>query len=170
MALFFTVDRLGSLSADAVLSKRRYADVGPAELRTHVDQLFPDGVTSFGERYLLRSTSGARLTEPNIELLWEYVRRARFPNAPSRFESVFAVDSIEEGDQFRTRFGQAGSIWSVEANLSFRADMSLLTIDGTILVVSHFADLYWSQRTRTQGEPFWEQLLIPPVRVLERVG
>lgn len=168
MPLFYTVDRQNYLKEDLVIQLRRYENITPPELQAHVDELFPDGVSSHGERYFLRGDSSALIADPNIEILFEYVRRASYPARPSRFQSVFAFISVDEAKAFRDRYGESNSlIWELEASESFTADMSLLTAGNSILVYSYFANKYW------QGEPsatpFWEALLFPPVRVLRKV-
>jgi hypothetical protein len=49
----FTVDRSGTLEEGQIISLVKYRDVEPHEVQIHVDSLFPDGVTSHGERYIL---------------------------------------------------------------------------------------------------------------------
>jgi hypothetical protein len=166
---YYTVDRLGRLQENQVIELIRYNDINPPELQSHVNDMFPAGVSHHGERYFLRNESQARLASPNIELLFEYVRRAQYPNRPSRFQSFFAFETIEQAVTFRERYGIANSIvWEVESEENFRADMNLLTIrDNSILVYSYFAHLYW--RGETRESPFWEYLLVPPIKALRRI-
>ena len=168
MPLFYTLDRLSMLGSGITIHLVKYQDISPFELQIHVDKMFPDGVSSFGERYFLRNSSDPRLTEPAIELIFEYVRRANFPERPSRFQSVFGFESLNQVIEFRNRFGGGqGVIWEIESEKYFRADMSLLTLGSSILVCSYFANKYWAGKP---GEnPFWEILLIPPVKVLKKI-
>lgn len=92
-----------------------------------------------------------------------------FSSTPSRFQSTFATEDIDSAKRFRDRFGQGlGSIWTVEATASFKADMALLQWHSA-LSASYFADLYWSHRQHPELLPMWEILLTPPVRVMERI-
>ncbi|AMY21470.1 hypothetical protein [Rhodococcoides fascians] len=170
MALFYTVDRAGMLKPDLILGLERYDDIDPVVLQGHLDSLFPNGITKHGEQYLAQGDSTLQLASPAIELIWENVRRARFSSAPSRFQSTFATEGIDSARRFRDEYGQGvGSIWTVEATISFEADMTLLHTGPSALVTSYCADLYWSQRQNPQCHPIWESLLTPPVRVIERI-
>jgi hypothetical protein len=180
----FTVDRGGLLSDGTVIDLARHDDLDPPQLQTHVDDLFPAGVSSHGNGYFLSGDQQATGSSANIELIFEFVRRARFPQAPSRFASVFGCESEADARGFASHpvWGSAGAkIWEVESEDAFRADMSCLTLGGTILTVSLFAERYWSglengidlifpDPQRAPTPPFWELLLTPPVKVLGRVA
>ncbi len=103
----------------------------PPELQVHADLLFPVGfLKPRRARYFLQSGQDARLAEPNIELIWEYVRRSFFSDRPSRFLSMFACQTPDEAPPraWRTRFGDPDDpIWAVECDKAFLADMGLLT-------------------------------------------
>lgn len=70
--------------------------------------LFPDGLSFFGWRYIegIYRISNGDLTQYDdfiyclIEHDFEMVRRQRYPDAPSRLQSLFAVESI--GDILKT--------------------------------------------------------------------
>ena len=167
MADFVTVDRWNRFSVDQVLTPTVFSDISPPELQSHANELFPSGVSRHGEEYFLRSSSRANVASPVIELLMEYVRRASFPERPSRFTSWFGVDSVEEARQFRSRFcGGEGRLCRVSTDNFFRANMSLLTVGQSTLVSSWFAHVYWRGEAGPRA-PFWEYLLSAPVRVLE---
>lgn len=169
MALFYTVDRHGTLTADLEIQVKRYSDLSPPALQRHVDFMFPDGVSHHGNSYFLDSGRNAAVTNPGIELLIEYVRRAHFSEKPSRFCSAFGVETLADAHVFNKQFSQAKSaIWQVEADNYFRCNMSLLTRNQSVLVDSYFAHLYW-QGEEGPASPFWEFLLIPPVRVLRQI-
>lgn len=169
MAKFFTVDRWGTLSEGMELCTQRHTDINLPELQEHVDFLFSDGVSRHGDAYFLSNESKASVTSPAIELLFEYVRRSYFPNKPSRFTSFFGVSSLPAAVEFNARFGaRKGAIWEVEASDYFRGDMNLLTSNATTLVHSYFAHLYWKGEDGPI-QPFWEVLLVPPVRVLRQI-
>ena len=169
MAIFYTVDRSGKLKEGMELNTQRHGDILPAELQQHVDFMFPNGVSKHGDSYFLSSGSKANIASPAIEILFEYARRAHFQDKPSRFTSLFGVDSLLSATDFNTRYaeGKAG-IWEVDADVYFRGNMNLLTSNQTTLVYSYFAHLYWKGETGPIP-PFWEYLLTPPVRVLRRV-
>ncbi len=182
---FFTVDRLGTLSEGRTVELVLYNDVtwkgklpesdllydgGRAEdeLQAHVNHLFPHGVSSHGSSYFLTGSRCSNVTNPLIELVFEYVRRGCFPDRPSRFECLFACESLEQARVFREQYGN-GSIWKVQCDNVFRADMALLALgQESILLTSYHAHRYWSGLTGYSRQPFWEWLLVPPIRVLER--
>ncbi len=169
MAKFFTVDRRGYLHTGMELHLTKHTDIIPQELQSHVDMMFPDGVSRHGDQYFLGSESHAAVASPAIELLFEYVRRAHFPYQPSRFKSFFAVETFSEAELFNQRYGEGkGTIWEIEATGWFRANMNLLTSNQTNLVFSYFAHSYWRGEPGPD-QPLWEMLLTPPVRVLAQV-
>ncbi|MFC9363073.1 hypothetical protein ACFTZB_41710 [Rhodococcus sp. NPDC057014] len=113
MPRFYTVDRRGSLHEGQTLGLTRYDDITPAVLQHHLDVLFPDGVAAHGENNFVSADARFQVTDHVIELAWENVRRAHFPAAPSRLQSVFAVDGLDEARAFRTAFDPTGTakIW-----------------------------------------------------------
>ncbi|PBC40130.1 DUF2441 domain-containing protein [Rhodococcus sp. ACS1] len=169
MPRFYTVDRRGTLHKGQTLGLTRYDDVNPSHLQRHLDVLFPDGVAAHGENNFVNGDVLFQVTDHSIELIWENVRRAHYPTAPSRFQSAFAVDTLEQAHAFRTAFDPAGTatIWQVEtAHDGFRANMDLLRTHGTALMTSYHAHCYWSQQSPDHEVPVtWEILLPPPVHV-----
>jgi len=176
MANFFTVDRLGKLKASQVLDLQIYADVMPPVLQSLVDSLVPEGVSQHGEQYLLKNPNSQLKAVANspIEMFFELFRRARFPTRPSRYQSWFAAETLEEAQAFRQKYGNpANSIWEVEANSFFKANMSLLKPTNSMLCQAYLAQCYWNGSEGPSGElkipPFWEVLLMPPVKVIQEI-
>jgi hypothetical protein len=169
----YTVDRRGVCSTGAVISLTKFDDITPPYLQRHVDESFPDGVSRHGNQYFLGDTSVATAASPNIELLWEYVRRANFPAGPSRFTSMFGCASEADARTFAALHG-AGTIWEVDLSNAFRADMSWLHLNGSILEVSYAANAYWRQEPVTSVRPatpsFWEYLMPLPLTVGAQIG
>lgn len=169
MKTLFTVDRCGQLKAGMILDLIIFKDIQPPDLQNHVDSMFPKGISCHGDNYLLKNSSLANITSPAIELLFEYVRRSIFPQKPSRYSSIFGIETIEDANLFNERYGQnKGTIWEIESKDWIRCNMNLLTFTCSTLVCSYYAHKYWN------GEPgpidaFWEILLIPPVKVLCQV-
>jgi len=169
MRRYYHVDRNRTLKEGQIINLVKYNDVNPPELQDHVDFLFPEGVTSHGELYMLRGETPAKGVSPVIELLFEYVRRTHFPSCPSRFQSVFAFENITQAENFKNKYGTSGSlIWEVESDVTFKTDMSLLTLQGSLLVVSYNAHRYW-KGISSGNNPVWEYLLSPPVKVIRRI-
>lgn len=168
MVELYTVDRLGSLTEGLECTLTRHDDISPPFLAGHVGQLFPEGVSNHGERYFLQNEAKALIASPMLELLFEQVRRASFPERPSRFQSMFAVETLEEALQFRSRYGGA-AIYAVTADITFRADMSLLNGENSTLVTSWLAHRYWDGKAGPTNA-FWEWLMKCPVKVGNRVA
>lgn len=130
-----------------------------AELRTHARYLFPDGVLRHGTGHMLHDSR-----EGIIESFFEYVRRAGYPDRPSRFQSVFAFDGPQALMEFAKTHQGMGDLWEVRADTFFRADMSWLTVQGALMQWSYRADSYW--QGKSSEIPQWEYLLEPPVTVV----
>ena len=162
----YHIDRNRTLKEGQVLELARYADVEPQEIGSHVDRLWPEGVTNFGEHHLLQHHQfrGDYL----IEFIFELVRRASFHGAPSRYQSLFGVSSLEAARAFIWEFApNDATTWGVEAERSERFDMRHLTIAGSGLMISERAHQYWGGEP--SPHPLWEVLLVPPVKILHQV-
>jgi len=169
MRHYFTVDRRRTLEQAQMINLVRYRDVRPPELQVHVDSLFPDGVTSHGDYYILGGKTHAIDVSPTIELLFEYVRRSHFLFRPSRFQSVFAFENIDQAVRFRNEYGTTDSlIWEVESDVAFKADMRLLTLQVSLLTLSYNAHRYWRGESSGNDSVF-EYLMVPPVMVIRRI-
>lgn len=134
----------------------------------------------------------------SIDVMFDYVRRLRFPNKPSRFTSVFASASLEDSKSWLERISQdfgkdtCGSsapssrgIYAVESGSLYIADARFLdcgsVLQETPLALSDilpYALAYWDSVREIrngqmpsvgQNEALTELLLVPPVRVLYRV-
>lgn len=165
---FYTVDRVGTLYEGSECGLVKYSDINPPCLGIHVDELFPDGISTHGERYFLRNDARTQVVDPMLELLFDQVRRAAYLDRPSRFQSMFAVGSLAAAHQFQAQYG-GGAIYRVSADVIFRGDMNLLNAGNSTLVTSWFAHQYWRGEAGSK-DPFWEWLLKCPVKVGERVA
>jgi hypothetical protein len=110
MPPFYTVDRRQTLHQGFQIELVKYNDINPPELQVHVDEMFPEGVSSHGEFYFLRNSSHHGLANPSIELVFEYVRRAKYPDRPSRFQSIFAFELPQQAAEFRRWFGSGQGV------------------------------------------------------------
>ena len=171
MPIFYHVDRGSNLIEGQVLNLIHPTIQHPPEIPDLPDfgkKIFPDGISRHGDQYFY-SASRTDEKEPGIEVLLEYYRRAYFPNKPSRFQSWFGVESLDDACHFQTNFCKGeGVIWQVETDDYFKADMNILS-HQTVLVFSYLANVYWSGQAAPHISPFWEVLLIPPVKILRKV-
>ena len=167
MKIFFAVDRTDFLKEGKIISLAKYNDITPIELQRHVDDMFPEGLSHHGDRYFLTNNSVGTIASPAIELLFEYVRRAHFPTAISRFQSFFACETEAEAVSFKNIYGSStDSIYEIYTNNNYmKVNMNLLINNNTTLVCSHFAHEYWSGSSSTLPNPFWEMLLELPIRI-----
>lgn len=190
MQTLYTVDRLKKLliGQQIDLSKNHFQQnfypvediYTESDLKIHLDELFPEGLSNHGITYFTNhplivqdSNTGQPLRivhyDPTIEILFELVRRTNFCDKPSRFQSMFAWDSIESANQFRNDYRCADApIFKLQCETVFRADMRLLLLGGSYLGASLFAHKYW--RGEATQNPNWEYLLKPPVMVVEQVA
>ncbi|WP_280504969.1 hypothetical protein [Nocardia farcinica] len=179
MPTYFHVDRANRLREEGIFTLSSHSS----------PRWFPGGLSEHGQRYLngdfqfkfansQGQERGAVSQDTGIELLWELVRLNEYPQAPSRLQSVFAFERLEEARQF-AEAEQRGTIWEIEVEQpGFRADMSLLKAEPRTGNTLQLARYYWGQlndQDRSQfppefGPPVWEHLLTPPVRVIRRVG
>jgi hypothetical protein len=166
VATYFHVHRRDGLAPGHVIALEHYAAF-PPELEAHLRVLFPDGLTRHGATYLGLIPERFEDSKQNgwREAIFEFVRRSAAPDAPSRFQSVFACASLDEAQIFRRSVcGGEGSIYAVEAGDAFRVNMSLLNESASYLAVFEAAHSYWRGERGFWPEA-WEHLLIPPVTV-----
>jgi hypothetical protein len=165
----FTVDRKGTLTEGTVLD-RSQPSVPVPDVQAHLRSLYPEGLTAHGFNHLIAPPPEGQ-ANAQIELWFEWVRRAEFPATPSRYQSAFGCETIDNARSFRDHptWGHAGSgIWEVEAEFdAFRADMACLKGTIPFYEVPYWANHYWSGKP--SDNPSWELILTPPVRVLRRV-
>lgn len=77
-------------------------------------------------------------------------------------------ESVEDARRFRNEFNYpTAPIYAVRGVTTFKGDMNLLRLGGTILGAWLHAQKYWKGHSSTA--PRWEVLLIPPVSVESQV-
>lgn len=166
----FTVDRRRSLSNGFVCKLIEHGDISPREISDLCMELCPGGVSFHGELYLVRNERSTSVTDANTEIIFELVRRAKYPNRPSRYQSLYALDDLETARQFMDITGANGSpVYKVESEDSFRADMHLLDSRMSAIVKTYFANLYWQGLPHPALLPFWERLVPCPVTIGEQI-
>lgn len=166
----YTVDRGRRLREGYVCELTEHSDISPPEISDLANELCPGGVSFHGELYLLRSDQSTVVTDANTEIIFEWVRRAKYPHRPSRFQSLFAVADLESAMDFMRQTNAGVSpIFEIDPDYAFSADMRLLNPHQTSIVKSHFADLYWRGKPFPEGAPFWEWLVPCPVVVGRQV-
>lgn len=170
MAIYFTVDRVSSLANNSNISlKADYSTTHTYPIenlinnealinRTH--QLYPDGLSNFGLRYLheycliVRDNNGQCVNfaphEPIMEGIFEQVRINEFSERPSRMQSIFGWCNLSDAENFNKAYDNRHSIYEVHSEKAFIADQKLLYLGGSIMGAFEFARKYWSgERTNS---------------------
>lgn len=150
--------------------KSHRGDFMAEDVYEHVLQMFPEGLSIHGWAYALeqnwvQNDQGEAFLRCShaIELVFEYVRRANFPELPSRLQSYFAFDDIDRV----ARFSPGSPIFEVHPASMFKADQTWLNVSDQLAVASFNANQYWLGSA--SATPDWEYLLVPPVTIA-RVG
>ena len=168
---FLHVDRWKKIYEGQTLDLIKYNDIMPEYLQYHANNLFPDGVSNWGEINLLRNLpfcedkSHSKDYVLAIELIFEYVRRAFFPDKTSRYQSFFGFINYEDVKNYGHEFDRHRDIWIVETDNYFIDDGSWLCF-GTSLYVSYCAHQYWSGAMSDKHKR--EVLMSTPIRVIRR--
>jgi hypothetical protein len=123
-------------------------------------------------REALRST-----TNRVIELVFELVRQGNAPTVPSRLNSLFAYESKEQAEGYRTgrRSAATHEIWSVDVSDTaplHRCDGGWLAVPADPLHFIGAAMAYWHGAPAPQSVPHDQEILVPldAVTVIDLVG
>ncbi|NVM64971.1 hypothetical protein FHW88_003260 [Mucilaginibacter sp. SG538B] len=183
---FFTVDRAKTLNEGLTISLTNQDPYNiklwsvdnlleEGSLRKHIQRLYPEGLSHHGWYYLnQRHTHGTHpnfthhmpiITEANIE----HVRQAYFGSLTSRFQSIFACDSIEDAKKLRTQFRSEDSpIFELKTDNFQKCDMNWLFFGTQNITSSYLAHQYWEGKE--SPNPFWEYCIKLPVIIGDRIG
>ena len=158
--------------------------------------LYEDGFSAHGREYnrLISVYDEAMYASALIEHFFELIRRTEFPDMPSRFKCWFGSDpNAPPEQQWCNREGlKEYPVWLVEAEKTYTLDADLLSIlayddlgspcfspDMMYMKARYYwqgktlhdlrVDLGEIKHTQCSKQPGWEILLIPPIRVLQKV-
>jgi len=177
--VYFHVDRLCRLSSGQIIISSKEA-TGYETLRAQMmHELFPGGVSRHGVEYFIDSGHAQPSVDTNgmIEMIAELMRRVKYPERPSRFQSLFAWQTLEDAYRFAGQSklsrpdnaNPAFAVWEVDTMGSgeiFASDMKLLSLGTCWLDAFVHIDAYWHQDY--SSDPFVEVLLPLPVRVIRQ--
>lgn len=184
MAIYYSVDLKGKLHSGCLVTLGQY-ELNKATLVDFMNMQYPDGISMHGCNYLynpevMMSENTPVSSALVIGLVFELVRKAHFPEKPSRYQSLFACENINEVQKFRdyqvenNGDNPAANIYEVVSNHDVhRGDMKLLDTDCPVLELYRRAFLYWSGSTDMlyDGyEPFWEILIPLPAFIGKKVA
>jgi hypothetical protein len=168
---FYHLDRHDDLDAREVIRLESVEDLPPADGAALAD-VYPAGLSEHGRHYGTQDLYGDdpdALWDVVCEAIFELQRTTRYPDRPSRFQSVFGFESLDGLDRFAEKYvDEPCAIREIEADSAFLGDMRLVDAESLADGLRR-ADRYWRGETDS-AEPLWEALLVPPVRVGERVG
>lgn len=172
MTIYFHVDRGAQLCQGQRINLQKLEFPTSPDLDLHCNSQLLNNVSFHGKQYL-NSQVKAGNGEAAIELIWEYVRRAHFPNKPSRYGATFAWRTKEEAEAFLEIAGpNIAKIWRIDAAESFIANMSLLNIGTSAIRASQFAHAYWEGSVgpviNGLQKPAWEVLLTGNLTVIDQ--
>ncbi len=177
MATFYHVDRLGEIVENTSFNletEYEYLDIqcvreiyNESDAINTVKRLYPKGISNHGIRLLFieRSNTPEELIGrlgPLIENVFELVRRADFPDKPSRMESIFGWTSLKEAENFRDEYN-GGRIFEISSERAFIGDQKFLSLTGTVIGTYEQARKYWSGE-RSQNPSL--EVLIPLPQVI----
>ncbi|EAA7255178.1 DUF2441 domain-containing protein [Salmonella enterica subsp. enterica serovar Newport] len=170
--VLYSADRRGRYNTNALME---FSSIVPSVTDSYVvDSLigaeFDFKIAEHGLRYLFprRDLNGTDL----MELIVELVRRLQFPTKPSRYQSIFACDKIEDANYFRENHREHDGpqpIYEIlvgdNTNIH-RGDMRLLDLNPSTdnaAIVFTKAIWYWSGIA--SREPFWEYVIPLPAQI-----
>lgn len=171
MTTYYTVDS-GNFYSTGMIVSPITPSIQPIELHNMVTSLFPHGVSKHGDGYFLSANAKAGKIDYSIDWGLEFYRRAMRPKAPSRYESIFACETLSGAKFFRSQYRNPNApIYEVKAdeNLIHRGDMALLDNSNSCLVYTYQIEHYWAGTTYNQ-QPFWEILIPLPATIGNRVA
>lgn len=138
-----------------------------------------DGLSNHGWHYLidykLQNTNGNKTEYYIMEYELELIRKVYFPDLVSRFESFFAISSIDEISKWRGILSENDTIWQIEfdESQSIMRDSNFL-IPGLDLQTHMFEPIisftngyrYWSGKKT--NNPRMELLIKPPIKIINQ--
>lgn len=160
----YTVDRLGTLASGMECGLVEHHDISPQAIADLIKEFCPGGVSRHGDLYLASKPTSDTVTDANTEMLFELIRQAKYPDRPSRYQSIFAVDNLDSARRFAATYGNHQcNIYGLNSAGAFRADMGLLDARVSAAVKVWFANRYWQGLPHPEVQPFWEYIVPCPV-------
>lgn len=173
MNTYYRVDRVNAYSEGDTITLTSPTDI-PSNFLDVLKMLAPGGLSPHGLNYLTNADLPSLNLNASIELSLELFRRAFPKNKPSRYQSVFVWDNIDDAKAFMASLLPEFPncvIYEISANPEdiHRGDMSLLTFGSTNLVYADRLRLYWEGITVNEI-PTWEYVVPLPVKVGAKVS
>lgn len=93
--IVYHIDRLKSLKEGQTI-EFLHPPIEPEVLRNLAIDRYPEGLSHHGDFYFGRMISKDFVSDSILENILEYERLLYFPERPSRFQSIFATNSIDQ--------------------------------------------------------------------------
>jgi hypothetical protein len=102
-----------------------------------------------------------------MEIAFEFIRKTYFPKLPSRFESVFAFETIEECKNFQEKYpykeAENNIFKFISDHKGYKFDMYWLKFSNDYMGLIGNAFSYWSGEA--SDNPSWEIIVKLPVKI-----
>lgn len=175
----YHIDRHNSLIEGQTVNLNKYPS-GNAEFTFFAEKMFPQGISQHGYNYMCSTPKNSIQGETSFTIMefeLELIRRSFFSNMPSRYQSFFAVESIENIRLWLDIITSPFKVYKIEFSKSQyeQFDSQLLNL-GLLgydpLSYSPCLDFskafaYWSQQSTP--DPRYELLITPPIKVLKEI-
>lgn len=144
-------------------------------------QMFPDGLSYHGLHYINEDIQNVGGNIPSyyiMEYELELIRKCYFPSLPSRFQSFFALKSLDDVKQWSNIWDTSAPIWSIEYNesQSIIRDSNLLypgfekqEFNDYFHLNNSFLYYYNYWNGYNTPHPRLEILISPPIKILDLV-
>lgn len=173
MEKFYSIDRRGAYVEGERLNLLPGRDPDDNAVHAHINRMYPGGFSRHGVQYYrdppAPDPTGANHNSGLLELLLEATRAAYYPEKPSRFQSVFAWETVDAALKFKALYAQAEHpIFELAPQARVhRGDMAIYALNQTIACIDHRLHLYWQGKTLEfpGHQPVWEAVLELPVFV-----
>lgn len=143
--------------------------------------MFPDGLSYHGLHYTdesLQNVGGNNASFYILEYELELIRRIYFPNLPSRYQSFFAVENIDELKKWGSILDKNNTVWKIEFkdNNFIKRDSNLLipalsnsqnNINFSAKESFFYYYSYWNGDTTSN--PRFELLIKPPIKIIDKI-
>lgn len=171
----YHIDRDGTLQEGQIITLHKNNE--PSFLE---NTMFSDGISYHGFHYLnesIQNVGGNQTSFYILEYELELIRKAYFPNLPSRFQSFFAIKSIDEIQKWDGIFSKNCTIWEIEfdeSNCIIRDSKLLIPVlkTGNDIAFSpkdSFLYNYQYWNGYITKNPRREMLIKPPIKIIKKV-
>ena len=180
MRLYLHADRARLLNVGDIIKNIQYpkdqhsicllSPMLDVDFSDHLIRLYDNGMSYHGYNYLVSAIEDKQTFSGwACEIYFEYIRYKEFPDAPSRFQSVFGWKDLEDA----ITFAKGSPIYEISNDSRhFIADMNLLKLDFDLEEKQRNARRYWSGKPMSGSlsyKPLWEYIINTPADVVRRV-